>query len=79
MHSLIIIYLLCAVSIVCDDYFIESLNKLCKDLNLKEDVAGATFMAAGTSAPELFTSIIGKLDMISFFYIVAEIAQLGER
>uniref|UniRef100_A0A3Q4HEP1 Solute carrier family 24 member 3 n=1 Tax=Neolamprologus brichardi TaxID=32507 RepID=A0A3Q4HEP1_NEOBR len=28
-------------------------------LNLSEDVAGATFMAAGSSAPELFTSIIG--------------------
>eukprot|EP00794_Sanderia_malayensis_P017842 gene17842-19623_t len=28
-------------------------------LNLTEDVAGATFMAAGSSAPELFTSIIG--------------------
>ncbi|KPP66856.1 sodium/potassium/calcium exchanger 3-like [Scleropages formosus] len=28
-------------------------------LHLSEDVAGATFMAAGSSAPELFTSIIG--------------------
>lgn len=29
-------------------------------LDLSEDVAGATFMAAGSSAPELFASIIGK-------------------
>lgn len=29
-------------------------------LQLSEDVAGATFMAAGSSAPELFTSIIGN-------------------
>lgn len=28
-------------------------------LNISDDVAGATFMAAGGSAPELFTSIIG--------------------
>uniref|UniRef100_A0A1I8IDE0 Na_Ca_ex domain-containing protein n=1 Tax=Macrostomum lignano TaxID=282301 RepID=A0A1I8IDE0_9PLAT len=28
-------------------------------LKLKPDVAGATFMAAGSSAPELFTSVIG--------------------
>jgi hypothetical protein len=28
---------------------------------MKPDVAGATFMAAGSSAPELFTSIIGKI------------------
>ena len=27
---------------------------------MKPDVAGATFMAAGSSAPELFTSIVGK-------------------
>lgn len=29
------------------------------DLNLSEDVAGATFMAVATSAPELFINIIG--------------------
>lgn len=29
-------------------------------LHLSEDVAGATFMAAGSSAPELFTSVIGR-------------------
>lgn len=29
-------------------------------LHLSEDVAGATFMAAGSSAPELFTSVIGN-------------------
>ena len=28
-------------------------------LNMQSDVAGATFMAAGSSAPELFTSIVG--------------------
>ena len=30
------------------------------ELHLQEDVAGATFMAAGSSAPEFFTSVIGK-------------------
>ncbi|XP_056213657.1 ras and Rab interactor 2-like isoform X3 [Falco biarmicus] len=34
------------------------LHVLCR-LHLSEDVAGATFMAAGSSAPELFTSVIG--------------------
>jgi len=34
-------------------------------LHLSEDVAGATFMAAGSSAPELFTSVIGT-DTVSF-------------
>uniref|UniRef100_A0A665VA00 Solute carrier family 24 member 3 n=1 Tax=Echeneis naucrates TaxID=173247 RepID=A0A665VA00_ECHNA len=49
----------CALALVCDDYFVPSLEKICERLNLSEDVAGATFMAAGSSAPELFTSIIG--------------------
>uniref|UniRef100_A0A3Q3EWK7 Solute carrier family 24 member 3 n=1 Tax=Labrus bergylta TaxID=56723 RepID=A0A3Q3EWK7_9LABR len=53
------IYMFCALALVCDDYFVPSLEKLCERLNLSEDVAGATFMAAGSSAPELFTSIIG--------------------
>ncbi|TMS23502.1 Sodium/potassium/calcium exchanger 3 [Larimichthys crocea] len=34
-----------------------ALHVLCR-LHLSEDVAGATFMAAGSSAPELFTSVI---------------------
>uniref|UniRef100_A0AAZ3QZX1 Sodium/calcium exchanger membrane region domain-containing protein n=1 Tax=Oncorhynchus tshawytscha TaxID=74940 RepID=A0AAZ3QZX1_ONCTS len=34
------------------------LHAVC-NLQLSEDVAGATFMAAGSSAPELFTSLIG--------------------
>jgi Ca2+/Na+ antiporter len=29
------------------------------DLNLTQDVAGATFMAIATSSPELFVNIIG--------------------
>lgn len=33
-----------------------------QNLQLSQDVAGATFMAAGSSAPELFTSLIGQYD-----------------
>ena len=47
------------LAIVCDDYFEAALEAICEALGLKEDVAGATFMAAGGSAPELFTSIMG--------------------
>uniref|UniRef100_A0AAY4E626 Sodium/calcium exchanger membrane region domain-containing protein n=1 Tax=Denticeps clupeoides TaxID=299321 RepID=A0AAY4E626_9TELE len=52
-------YMFYALALVCDDYFVPSLEKICERLHLSEDVAGATFMAAGSSAPELFTSIIG--------------------
>uniref|UniRef100_A0A3Q2Z518 Solute carrier family 24 member 3 n=1 Tax=Hippocampus comes TaxID=109280 RepID=A0A3Q2Z518_HIPCM len=53
------VYMFYALAIVCDDYFVPSLDKICERLHLSEDVAGATFMAAGSSAPELFTSVIG--------------------
>ena len=48
------------IAIVCDDYFVPALEAIVEKLGLSDDVAGATFMAAGSSAPELFTSVIGE-------------------
>ncbi|XP_068508739.1 sodium/potassium/calcium exchanger 3 isoform X2 [Syngnathus scovelli] len=59
LHVLCAVYMFYALALVCDDYFVPSLDKICERLDLSEDVAGATFMAAGSSAPELFTSVIG--------------------
>ncbi len=49
------------LSHVCDDYFVESLDRVAKDLRMSSDVAGATLMAIGSSAPEFFVSIISVL------------------
>ncbi|XP_041951823.1 sodium/potassium/calcium exchanger 4 [Alosa sapidissima] len=59
LHITAALYMFLALAIVCDDYFVMSLEKICEKLDLSEDVAGATFMAAGSSAPELFASVIG--------------------
>ncbi|XP_076015713.1 sodium/potassium/calcium exchanger 3 [Genypterus blacodes] len=59
LHVLCAIYMFHALAIVCDIYFVPSLEKISENLQLSQDVAGATFMAAGSSAPELFTSLIG--------------------
>uniref|UniRef100_A0A8C9W2T9 Solute carrier family 24 member 4 n=1 Tax=Scleropages formosus TaxID=113540 RepID=A0A8C9W2T9_SCLFO len=59
LHIIAALYMFLALAIVCDDFFVTSLEKICEKLHLSEDVAGATFMAAGSSAPELFASIIG--------------------
>lgn len=59
IHFLLAIYMFGALAVVCDDYFVPSLEQITKKLNMDSDVAGATFMAAGSSAPELFTSVIG--------------------
>lgn len=48
-----------ALAIVCDEFFVPSLDVIIEQIGCSEDVAGATFMAAGGSAPELFTSVIG--------------------
>nr|XP_057918756.1 sodium/potassium/calcium exchanger 3-like isoform X1 [Doryrhamphus excisus] len=59
LHVVCAIYMFHALAIVCDVYFVPSLEKISENLHLSQDVAGATFMAAGSSAPELFTSLIG--------------------
>ncbi|KAI8482087.1 hypothetical protein Bbelb_401740 [Branchiostoma belcheri] len=59
LHVIASLYMFMALAIVCDDYFVPSLERISEGLRLQPDVAGATFMAAGSSAPELFTSIFG--------------------
>ncbi|XP_041832542.1 sodium/potassium/calcium exchanger 4 isoform X1 [Melanotaenia boesemani] len=59
LHIVATLYMFLALAITCDEYFVTSLEKICEKLDLSEDVAGATFMAAGSSAPELFASVIG--------------------
>ncbi len=46
---------------VCDDYFVDSLDKIAKRLKMSSDAAGATLMAVGSSAPELFIAIIALI------------------
>ncbi|XP_077568719.1 sodium/potassium/calcium exchanger 5 [Stigmatopora nigra] len=59
IYFMIIFYMLLAVAIICDDYFLPSLEVISERLGLSQDVAGATFMAAGSSAPELVTAFLG--------------------
>ncbi|VDD90358.1 unnamed protein product [Enterobius vermicularis] len=54
-----LIYMFIALAIVCDEFFVPSLGVITDNLAISDDVAGATFMAAGGSAPEFFTSVIG--------------------
>lgn len=59
LHLMGMIYMFVALAIVCDEFFVPGLEVITNKLEISEDVAGATFMAAGGSAPELFTSLIG--------------------
>jgi len=74
LYILGILYTFLALAIVCDEFFVPALEELSGPhrMNLSMDVAGATLMAAGGSAPELATSLIGtfKQSEIGFGTIV---------
>lgn len=54
-----VIWMFLALSVVCDECFVPALEVIVDRLQVPPEIAGATFMAAGGSAPELFTSFIG--------------------
>ncbi len=54
----IAVYLL---AFVTDGYFLESLDEIAQRLALPSDVAGATLMAVGSSAPELAIALIALI------------------
>ncbi len=57
IHSIILLLTFYLLAIICDRYFVEALDRISKRLKLSSEVTWATFMAIGSSAPELFTSI----------------------
>mmetsp|Transcript_564 Transcript_564/g.1065 ORF Transcript_564/g.1065 Transcript_564/m.1065 type:complete len:698 (-) Transcript_564:72-2165(-) len=60
-YGLGVLYMFLALAIVCDEFFVPALEEMSskRHMNLSMDVAGATLMAAGGSAPELFSSLFG--------------------
>ena len=47
--------------IITEEYFVPVLEKFSKKFKLSSEVTGATIMAVGSSAPELFTSLFAVL------------------
>eukprot|EP00294_Goniomonas_avonlea_P008300 CAMPEP_0114557390 /NCGR_PEP_ID=MMETSP0114-20121206/9806_1 /TAXON_ID=31324 /ORGANISM="Goniomonas sp, Strain m" /LENGTH=695 /DNA_ID=CAMNT_0001742677 /DNA_START=47 /DNA_END=2134 /DNA_ORIENTATION=- len=72
-YAMGVIYMFFALAIVCDEFFVPALEVIVEKFEISNDVAGATFMAAGGSAPELCTSFIGTFisqDSVGFGTIV---------
>ncbi|XP_066273889.1 sodium/potassium/calcium exchanger 2-like [Branchiostoma lanceolatum] len=59
LHILGMMYMFAGMAVVCDEFFVPALTVIVEKLEISEDVAGATFMAAGGSAPEFFLSLFG--------------------
>jgi len=61
-HIFGVMYMFLALAIICDEFFVPALEVIADQLELSMDIAGATLMAAGGSAPELFTSLVGTFE-----------------
>jgi len=62
LYILGILYTFFAIAIICDEFFVPALERIADKYDISPDVAGATLMAAGGSAPELATSSIGTFN-----------------
>mmetsp|Transcript_112329 Transcript_112329/g.324473 ORF Transcript_112329/g.324473 Transcript_112329/m.324473 type:complete len:645 (-) Transcript_112329:189-2123(-) len=57
------VYMLRGLSVVCDVYLSPALDSIVDRLGWSEDTAGVTFLAVGSSMPELITSFIATFLM----------------
>jgi len=58
LYGMCLLVLFIGLADITDDFFVPALTVTGKKLQLSEDVTGATLMASGSSAPELFTSSV---------------------
>ncbi|XP_072930484.1 sodium/potassium/calcium exchanger 5-like [Epargyreus clarus] len=59
VHCVVAIYCFLLLGSVCEQYFVPAIEIICERLDMASDVAGATFMAAASSSPELFINCVG--------------------
>ncbi|XP_050929309.1 sodium/potassium/calcium exchanger 1 [Lates calcarifer] len=59
LHIFGMMYMFVSLIIVCDEFFVPALRVIIDNLVISNDVAGATFMAAGRSTPKFFAYLIG--------------------
>lgn len=57
IYTLVLLIAFFLLANICEEFFIPSLDIISKKFKLSSDITGATLMAVGSSAPELFTSL----------------------
>lgn len=77
IHLVVSLYMFAALAVCCDYYFVPSLQVISAKLRLQSDVAGASLLAIGGSAPELFTSIVGEGFIFSCVLTVIKFINIG--
>jgi len=61
LEIIFLVYCFAGLATVCDDFLVPSLESICVRWNIREDVAGASFMAFGSAAPEIIVNAISTL------------------
>lgn len=59
-----LLYCFLGLGRVADNYLVTSLETLCVRLNVREDVAGASFMAFGSASPEIIVNAVGTIKAV---------------
>jgi len=52
------------LSIICDEWLVPALEVVCVSLSIPEDVAGVTFMAFGSAAPEIVINSVSTIKTV---------------
>jgi len=61
LEVFLVLYGFMGLASVCDEYLVVSLEVLCIRWKIREDIAGATFMAFGSAAPEIVVNAVSTL------------------
>ena len=61
IEFIVFFYCFVGLAIVCDDHLVVSLETLVQKLQVPEDVAGASFMAFGSAAPEIIINAVSTI------------------
>ena len=61
LEFILFFYCMAGLAIVCDDHLVVALETLVQKLKVPEDVAGASFMAFGSAAPEIIINAVSTL------------------
>ena len=64
VEVLVLLYGFLAVAIIADNHLVTSLETLCVRWNVREDVAGASFMAFGSAAPEIIINAVSTIKTV---------------
>ena len=61
LEVILFVYCFAGLAIVCDDHLVVSLETLCVRWEVREDIAGASFMAFGSAAPEIIVNAVSTI------------------